>query len=171
VAIFLLDVEREGVVPAVFPKWRPSIRREWVVGALACIVFATTIGLVAVNETQTNTDFDQTHYSLSLIQHRIDSISADLVTIRHDLSVVKGQVGTDSVAQATDTAQLEKVQGVLASAQANVSHQSSLIGDLQSCLDGVEQASNALAVGDQSGAIDALDAVSLSCANSATSNG
>jgi hypothetical protein len=53
VAIFLLDVEREGVVPAVFPKWRPSIRREWVVGASACTAFATTIGLVAVNKTQT----------------------------------------------------------------------------------------------------------------------
>ena len=170
-AIFLLDVERESVVPGVFPKWRPSIRREWVVGALACMVFATTICLVVVNETQINTDFAKTRYSLSLIQHHTDSISADLATIRHDLSVVKGQVGTDSVARVTDTSQLQKVQKVLASAQANVSHQTSLIGDLRSCLDGVEQASNALAVSDQSGAVNALNAGAQSCAAAQASSG
>jgi hypothetical protein len=120
---------------------------------------------------QTNTQSDRAQHSLALTQHQIDSVTAALVTNHRELDGVRGQVSTDSTALARDAAQLHGVQEALTSAQANVTHQTSIIDDLQACLDGVEQASNALAVGDQTGAIIALDAVYLSCAGAVASNG
>jgi hypothetical protein len=63
------------------------------------------------------------------------------------------------------------VQAALANAQSDVSHQTSTIADLHTCLRGVEQALNALAVSDQNRAVGALDAVATSCTNAAASSG
>ncbi|HEY1831201.1 MAG TPA: hypothetical protein VGG38_13260 [Acidimicrobiales bacterium] len=133
-------------------------------------MFAGALGYVVRNEVQANTEFDQAHHGLHITQSHIDVAVADLATVRRGLSVVKGQVGAASTTLAQDTAQLERVQSALASAQANVTHQTSTIGDLKVCLGGVEQALNALAVGDQTHAIDALNAVSASCASAVASD-
>ncbi len=78
---------------------------------------------------------------------------AELATVRHDLSVVNGQVSAYTTALAQDTTQLKGVQAALANAQSDVSHQTSTIADLHTCLGGVEQALNALAVSDQNRAV------------------
>jgi hypothetical protein len=134
-------------------------------------VFAGGLGYVTDNERQANTEFDQTHSALKVTTHRIDTALADLLTVRHELEIVDGQVSADSTALTQDTTQLQGVQKALTTAQATVAHQTSTIGELQACLGGVEQALNALAVGDQAHAIDALDAVSTSCANAVVSDG
>jgi small-conductance mechanosensitive channel len=138
---------------------------------LVFALLAAALGYVTGNERQANTEFDQTHYTLNVTTHRIDTALADLLTVRHELDVVNGQVSADSTALTQDTAQLQGVQKALSGAQAAVVHQTATIGDLQACLGGVEQALNALAVRDQAHAIDALDAVSTSCANAVTSDG
>jgi chromosome segregation ATPase len=138
---------------------------------LVIAVLAAVLGFVTGNERQANTEFDQTHYTLNVTTHRIDTALADLRTVRNELDLVNGQVSADSTALAQDTAQLQGVQKALTSAQATVTHQTSTISDLQTCLGGVEQALDALAVGDQGHAIDALDAVSTSCANAVASDG
>lgn len=149
---------------------RPRHHRKWGVAIVALAVLAGALGFVVRNEVQTNTEFDQAHHSLDVTRSHLDVAVADLATVRRGLSVVKGQVGVASTTLAQDTAQLQRVQKALASAQANVTHQTSIIGDLNVCLGGVEQALNALAVGDQTHAIDALNTVSASCASAVASD-
>ena len=150
---------------------RPRRRRKWAVAVVAFAVFAGALAFVVGNEVQANTEFDQTHHSLDVTRSHLDATVADLATVRRELDVVKDQVGAASTALAQDTAQLQGVQKALAGAQANVTHQTSTISDLNICLGGVEQALNALAVADQAHAIDALNAVATSCANAVASDG
>jgi hypothetical protein len=169
-AIDMLALGRAADIPDAHGR-RPNRRRKWIGAIAACVLFAAGLGYVTGNEVQANTQFDHTHQSLDVTRHHIESVAADLTTVRHDLNVVTGQVSVDTTTLAQDTAQLKGVQSALATAESKVSHQTSTISDLHACLGGVEQASNALAVDDQSRAIRALDAVSTSCTNAVASNG
>ena len=80
-------------------------------------------------------------------------------------------MGSDSTALSQDTSQLLGAQTSLAAAKAHVTQQALLIGSLKTCLAGVEQALNELAVGKQSGAIAALNSVSASCSAAEASSG
>ncbi len=169
-ALTQMDIERDHTVTA--PRaGRPRRRRRWIIGALVFALFVAALGYLIGNELQANTQFDQTHNSLNLTSHRIDAALAQLRPIRQELGVVNGQVSADSTALAQDTAQLQGVQKVLTNTYATLTNQTSTIGSLQVCLGGVEQALNALAVGDQAHAIDALDTVSSSCANVVAADG
>ena len=81
------------------------------------------------------------------------------------------QVGNDTTALNQDAAQLLGAQTSLAAAQAHVTQQASLIGSLKTCLGGVEQALNALAVENQPQAIAALNSVSSQCTTAEASSG
>ena len=94
-----------------------------------------------------------------------------LEVLQRDLSVLKTQVGSDTTALNQDSSQLLGAQTSLSAAQAHVTQQASLITSLQTCLIGVEQALNELAVGKQSNAIAALNSVSSSCAAAEASSG
>jgi chromosome segregation ATPase len=166
----VLAVERSPAPPVTSAR-PPPRRRKWVIAVAAFAGFAAAMGYVTGNEVQANTQFDQTHHALSVTRHRIDVVLAELATVRHDLSVVNGQVSAYTTALAQDTTQLKGVQAALANAQSDVSHQTSTIADLHTCLGGVEQALNALAVSDQNRAVGALDAVATSCTNAAASSG
>ena len=170
-ALSQLDVERHNAIPGALGRPRPHYRKRWIIGAFVFAVLAAAMGYVTGNERQANTEFDQTHYALDVTTHRIDTAMADLRTVRHELHIVNGQVSADSTALTKDTALLRGVEKALTSAQATVTRHTSTISDLQTCLGGVEQALDALAVGDQGHAIDALDAVSTSCTNAVTSDG
>lgn len=170
-ALTQVDLERDSTILEAPGRRPPRHRQRWIVGALVLAVLGASLGYLTGNEAQANTEFDQTQYSLGVIKHHTDIALADLRTIRQQLDVVNGQVGADSTALTEDTAQLQGVQKVLSNAQATVTNQTLTIGDLQACLGGVEQALNALAVNDQSRAIDALDATSTSCASAVASDG
>ncbi len=85
--------------------------------------------------------------------------------------MLKTQVGNDTTALDQDASQLLGAQTSLAAAQAHVTQQASLIGSLQACLGGVEQALNALSVGRQSRAITTLNSVSSKCTAAEASSG
>jgi hypothetical protein len=153
------------------PTGPPLRNRRWIIAIVALAFFAAGLGYVTGNEVQANTQFDQGHASLNVTRHHISVVLGDLATVRHDLDVVNGQVDQDAVALSRDTAQLKKLQADLVNAQSNVSLQSQAISDLQTCLSGVEQALNALAVNDKGRAINALNAVSASCTNAVSANG
>jgi len=145
---------------------QPNRRRNRSAIALVCVVCAAFVGasvLVALNERHVDSRFDQVHRSLDATQDQIALAGAELATVRSDLGTVDGQVNQDAAALAQDTSQLQGVESALTSARSHVSNQTSVIGDLTTCLGGVEQAQNALSVGDQTHAIAALDAVSSSC--------
>jgi hypothetical protein len=148
-----------------------SVRRtRWIAVAIALVVVAGAIGFFTENEVQANTQFDQTHHSLDVTQRHLDTVLAELASAERNLAVVKSGVVADSAALAKDTSELRGVEKALLSAQANVSHQNSTIGDLTTCLGGVEQALNALAVADQGRAIGALQAVATSCSQAVASD-
>jgi chromosome segregation ATPase len=138
---------------------------------LAAAVFATAFGALLLNEIHASSQFVGTRSSLTATQRQNDAVLADLAAVRQRLQAVDGQATRDTKALATDTAQLEAVQAALGHAQDNVTLQGSAISTLQSCLSGVEQALNALSVGDQSSAIAALRAVSADCQMAAAANG
>ncbi len=167
-AVDLLDAETDNDVTGA-PERRP--RARWILVALVIAVLAATFGYLAGNEVQANTQFDQTHRSLDTTRGHIHSVLSELASVRRQLGTVDGQVKADGAALAQDTSQLQGVKKALTDAQAHVTQQASTIGNLQTCLGGVEQALNALAVADQNHAIDALDAVSTSCAQAVASNG
>jgi hypothetical protein len=170
-ALTRLDVERDSVIPDAPGSPPPRRSRRWIIGALLFALCAAAVGYLTGNEVQANTQFDRAQNSLNVTTHHLDTVLADLRTIRQELDVVNGQVSTDSTALTQDTMQLQGAQKVLANAQAAVANQTSTNGDLQACLGGVEQALNALAVGDQARAISALDATSTSCANAVAADG
>ena len=77
----------------------------------------------------------------------------------------------DTTTLAQDTSQLEGTQTALTAAQAHVVEQAALLNSLHVCLGGVEQALNALAVGSEAHAADALHSVSASCAAAVNAGG
>ena len=140
-------------------------RRRWRAALIAVLVvaLASALGYLVGNEVQSNTQFDQAHRSLDVTRGRIHGVDADLAAVQQQLAGLRGQVTQDSAALAADTAKLNGVKVALANSQANVSRQNSAIGSLYTCLGGVEQALNALSLGDQAHGLAALDAVASSC--------
>lgn len=130
-----------------------------------------TVAWVANNEVQVNKGLDRAHLSLDATNRRHRLVLSELAGVRTDLDAVNGHVGLDVTTLSQDTTQLQGVKTALTNARANVSNQTSAVGDLQVCLAGVERALNALSVGDQAHAISALDAVATSCTDAVAANG
>jgi hypothetical protein len=142
-----------------------------VLGLTAGALFAAALGSLVADQVEEHSQYDRTHTSLGVTQQRTRTVSAQLQELSHDLHVLKTQVGSDTTALSQDSSQLLGAQTSLSAAQAHVTQQASLITSLQSCLVGVEQALNELAVGNQVRAIAALNAVSTSCTAAEASSG
>ncbi len=158
------------------PEGRPSHRhrRRWLAVTTVCAAVATfvwALGFVALNEVHANTRFDQVHLSVDATHRQLDVVLADLTKVRGNLRVVGGQVGVDEKTLTWDSTELQGLESALTSARTHVWDNTSAIGGLQVCLDGVEQALNALSVNEQTTAVSALDAVSTSCTDALTANG
>ena len=138
-------------------------RRRWIAGALLVLVVAVAVAVMAGNEVQANSRFDQAHRSLDAVQARTVGVDARLIAARADLAAVDGQVTTDSAVLATDTSNLDSALVALAQSRESVATQSTSIGSLQTCLGGVEKALNALSIRDQKHAVAALQAVASAC--------
>jgi septal ring factor EnvC (AmiA/AmiB activator) len=123
------------------------------------------------NQEHANAEFDATRRSLDVAQHQLKVLRADLSWLRQDLGAVKGQVRQSTTALSTYTAQFHQAQAALARVRSQLSTQGTDVAALQSCLGGVEQALNALSVGDGESAVGALRAVSSSCESALGSDG
>jgi hypothetical protein len=140
-----------------------SRRRRWIAGTLAVLVAAAAVGIMAGNEVQANSRFDQAHRRLDSLHARTVVVDARLVAARADLAALNNQVAADTAVLAADTAKLDSALAALAQSRQSVASQSASIGNLQTCLGGVEEALNALSVGDQNHAVAALRAVASAC--------
>ncbi|HEY3844998.1 MAG TPA: hypothetical protein VGL48_17260 [Acidimicrobiales bacterium] len=145
--------------------------RTWVLSGTAFAVFAAGLGYLTGNETQANTQYAEAHRALELEHHRIEDALAQLATVRGDLNTVNGGVSQSTTALADDALELLAAQTALSQAQAHVAAQGSSITALQSCLAGVEQALNALSVGDHGSALAALEVSTASCQTAVASSG
>ena len=161
-AVDLVATDSEPRAPAR-PARRSTARWRWAIAVVAGLLFAGALGYLTGNQVQANSQFDRTHTSLDVTRHHTAVVLGTLASVRHELTAVNGQVEADQVALTRDTNQLASVRTALTGAQVNVDRQTRTIGDLQTCLSGVEQALNALAVGDQARAIAALNGVTASC--------
>ncbi|HEX4434169.1 MAG TPA: hypothetical protein VH012_05030 [Acidimicrobiales bacterium] len=140
-------------------------------GITAGVLFAAALGWLLADQVSARHQFERTRSTLGVTQHRTHSVNAHLAELSRDVSVLKTQVGSDTTALNQDSAQLLGAQTSLSAAQAHVTRQASLITSLQTCLTGVERALNELSVGDQPGAITALNAVSASCSAAEAASG
>jgi hypothetical protein len=152
-----------------------SVRRpawvRWTVGLAAAALFVAALGYLIPNQLRARDDESTAHAALTATKQQTRTTSTELAEVGRDLSVLKTQVGSDTTALNQDAAQLLGAQTSLSAAQTHVSQQATLITSLQACLVGVEQALNQLAIGKQSSAIAALNAVSSSCATAEDSSG
>jgi hypothetical protein len=163
------DARSFGTEPARKP--RLSRRAKWVLGLGAGALFAAAFGCLLADQVQARAQYGRTNTALGVTQQRTHTVSTQFQALRRDLSVLKTQVGSDTTALNQDSSQLLGAQTSLSAAQAHVTQQASLITSLQSCLVGVEQALNELAIGNQASAIAALNAVSTSCTAAEASSG
>jgi len=146
-------------------------RRRWVAVAVAGVLALALLGFLIGNETQANTQFDEAHQGLTTTKHRLAGVDARLADVRAQLADVQGQVTLDSTTLASETSTLQGVLAALAASQANDSRLAGVITQLHTCLGGVQQALNALSVGDQPHALAALRAVAPSCQQAASADG
>lgn len=166
----LLETDRPCVTEQTPRRWLPR-RARWVVGIAAGALFAATLGYLVADQEQAHDRYDRAQAALGVTRQRAHTVSAQLAEVRRDLRLLEVEVGTETTALSQDAAQLLGAQTSLASAQSHVTQQASRITSLQTCLVGVEQALNALAVGMQGNAIAALDSVSTSCTAAEAASG
>ena len=146
-------------------------RTRWIPWIAAGVLFAAALGYLIPDQVQARDRYVQAETALGVTLRRTQTAASQLAEVRRDLSILKTQVGSDSTALSQGTSQLLGAQTSLAAAKAHVTQQALLIGSLKTCLAGVEQALNELAVGKQLGAIAALNSVSADCSAAEASSG
>jgi hypothetical protein len=135
------------------------------------VLLGSALGYLVSDAGQANHRYDRARHTLVVTRATTSVVSRDLAIARTDLNLVTQQVGSDTTALSQDTSELEGAQTALGAAQAHVSAQAVLLNSLHSCLGGVEQALNALAVGSQTKAAASLHAVSSTCSAAVNSSG
>jgi septal ring factor EnvC (AmiA/AmiB activator) len=150
---------------------RRGRRAPWALGITAVCVVAATLGFLVADQVAHRHQYDRTASSLESTRRHIARTASQLASLQRDLLALGNQIGSDTTALEQDQSQLKGAQSALGSVQSNVTQQASLITSLQTCLGGVEQALNALAVGNRAGAVTQLEAVSTSCSAAAAASG
>jgi chromosome segregation ATPase len=164
-------VETMSVSMPVPTREAPTPSRRWFIRIAAFAALAAGIGWLIGNQVQADAQYGRAHTALSDARHQRTTVLSELAAVKENLRLVNGQVEQTNRALTNDTVQLREVETALANAQSNVSSQQSTIAALHSCLGGVEQSLNALSVGDQSSADNALVAVSANCKSAVTADG
>ena len=167
----LLEVDRRPL-PTELPARRGLSRRtRWILWIAAGVLLATALGYLISDQVHVRDQYDRAQAALGVTRERTQTAVAQLDEVRRDLSILETREGSDSTALSQDTSQLLGAQTSLASAKAHVTQQAQLISSLKTCLTGVQQALNEVAVGKQPGAIAALNSVSTSCSAAEASSG
>ncbi len=167
----LLETDRRPFAVEPPPRHRLSRRARWIVAVVTGALVAAALGWLVADQVRADDQFGRAQTSLGVTRQHTETVSAQLAELSRDLSVLETEVGNDTTALNQDAAQLLGAQTSLAAARAHVTQQASLIGSLKTCLGGVEQALNALAVDNQQQAIAALNAVSSQCTTAEASSG
>jgi septal ring factor EnvC (AmiA/AmiB activator) len=170
VAVFLDLTEERAVRPEALPR---AVRRRSPRIALVVVLLVAVAALVFLlgNERQATTQFEQAHDALVQTKSRIAATEVQLTAVREDLQFLKVQINTSETALSSDSALLQSVRTALVQAQKDAADKSSYIANLKTCQGGVQQALNALSVGDEKHAVSALNGVSTACQSAAASGG
>jgi hypothetical protein len=168
-----MDLLETGRRPPPARKPEPPHRLRslvrWCVALAATALFLSALGWLIDDQVQAHEHTQRAQAALGVTRHHAADVKKQLAELRRDVEVLVTRVGSDTTALNQDAAQLKAAQSELATTQVDVSQQTSRIAALHTCLGGVEQALNALAVGSQANAISELSSVATSC--SAASGG
>lgn len=160
-----IDADRSGVeAKAPARRRRLTWRKRLILSLVAAALFASTLGYLIDDQIFEYERFDRAHASLVITRHRTATVVRNLAVLRHEVAVLMTQVASGMTTWSQDTAQLKSAQSALALVQADVSQQSTRIGALHTCLGGVQQALNVLAINNQTTAVSELNSVASSCA-------
>jgi hypothetical protein len=151
------------VAEPLAPRRTRSRRAPLILLAAAGALFASVLGYLLEDQIAAYAHYEQTKGAVAATHHREARVGRDLAVLRRELTTVTKKIESDTATLGQDQAKLKAAQAALAGVQADVSQQSTVIGALQSCLAGVQQALNALAINDQAGAIADLTSVGSSC--------
>lgn len=157
--------------PALIEPGPRRHRGRWMVLVAAITLAAVALGTLLLDAAHVNQRYDHDRHVLAVTRGTTSTVLRELRVARVDLRLVTQQVGNDRTALAQDTSQLEGARSALSAAQAHVVQQASLLNSLHGCLGGVEQALNALAVGNQAKAADALTWVAAPCSTAVDASG
>ena len=151
--------------PAPRPEPPRRLRRlvRWAVALTVGALFLSSLGWLIDDQVQAHEQADRTQTTLRATRHTTAHVAQQLAKLRRELEVLVTQVGSDTTAYDQDAAELKAAQSELAATQVDVTQQTTRITALHACLGGVEQALNALAVGNQASAISELTSVATSC--------
>jgi hypothetical protein len=144
---------------------------RWILSIAASGLLTAALAYLIHDQVQARDQYMQAQAALGVTRQRTHTVAAQLNEVRRDLNILETQVGSDSTALSQDSSQLLGARTSLAAAKAHVTQQALLISSLRTCLTGVEQALNELAVGKQSDAIAALNSVSAGCSVAEASSG
>jgi hypothetical protein len=161
----------EAAPPPGGPQRRRRRRRAWATVLACTALVGSALGYLLADAVGENHHYDRARYTLYATRATTDIVSVNLHKARVDLNLVTQQVGSDTTTLAQDASELEGTRSALSAAQAHVFEQAALLNSLHACLGGVEQSLNALAVGSQAKAADALRSVSSSCAAAVNASG
>jgi hypothetical protein len=167
----LLAQPRSPALESLPPPPLAQRRRRWVAVVAGVALVAGCLGYLLTDAAQANDRYDRALRTLGTTRATTAVVAVDLAKARFDLRLVTQQVGNDTTALNQDTSQLQGAESALSAVQAHVSQQASLLTALHTCLGGVEQALNALAVGSQGKAAASLYSVSASCATAVNASG
>ena len=150
---------------AVTDVCAPTERRRspwWLAAAYAVaallLVTAVTVGIVS------QATLRRTNNSLAAVRAELHRTSEALASSRARLAIVTGESNAAGLTLLAESHQLSSTQAALAHTQATISAQGVNISELNLCLAGVEKALNAIAVGDQTLAVNSLQNVASNCA-------
>jgi len=152
------DIDRSGASGDA----RHRLRRRWRLVTVYIVVVALLVVAVAVG-VAANRQLGRTDDSLNAIRDQLRQTTTRVAAARAKLAAVTGETAAAGRTLETETSQLASDQAELAKAQSGVQAKGVSISELDTCLSGVEQALNQIAVGDQAGAAKTLDGVSGNC--------
>jgi hypothetical protein len=160
----VLEPQRDRTTPGLAtPTATHRVRIPALVVLVLVVLLSGGLGYLVANERQANSQTDQALGTWHTTRHHIAIAVGELTVVGRELRADNRTIQVVGPALAQDAAQLKAVQAALAEAQASVSQQGTTIAGLQGCLGGVEQALNALSVGDLDQAVSRLSAVATPC--------
>ncbi len=167
----LLAQPRPPVLEPTAARPPAQRRKHWFAIVAGVALVAGCLGYLLTDAAQANDRYDRALRTLGSTRATTRVVAVDLAKARFDLRLVTQQAGNDATALNQDTSQLQGAESALSAAQAHVAQQASLLTALHTCLGGVEQALNALAVGSQGKAAASLYSVSASCSAAVNASG